>query len=76
MSSKLEKRLARIEQTLADLKMKDAHCICKVVQIFMSEEQERDEMSRRCPAHEHRQDKVIRVELIGVNCGSDNLFNG
>jgi hypothetical protein len=69
MSRNLEKRLARVEQKLADIEMKKAlaHCICKGLTIVYSKEEENAERNRKCPVHECRQDHFVRYSFVDEN---------
>ncbi len=69
MARNLEKRLARVEQKLADMEMESAlaSCICKMATIVWTDEEEEAERNRKCPAHENRQHHFIRLRSIGAN---------
>ena len=74
MSGNLDRRLAKIEQQLAEIarQANAANCICKDMTIISSEEEEA-EMNRKCPVHEHRQDQflIIRIEDMGDMNGNE-----
>jgi hypothetical protein len=59
----LERRLAQVEQKLAEIQMQSAlaNCICKGVTIVSSDEECEAEKNRKCPAHETRKDTFLRM---------------
>jgi hypothetical protein len=69
MSRNLEKRLAQVEQKLADIETESAlaNCICKEPIIVWTDEEEEAERNRKCPAHEIRQGNLIRIVLVDPN---------
>jgi len=68
MSGNLDRRLAKIEQKLAEIarQANAANCICKDFTIISSDEAEA-EMNRKCPVHEHRQDQFMIMRVVDMN---------
>ena len=68
MSGNLDRRLAKIEQKLAEIERQAnaANCICKALTYISSDEAEA-EMNRKCPVHEHRQDQFMIMRVVDMN---------
>jgi hypothetical protein len=66
MSRSIKKRLARVEEKLADLAQREAlaNCICRSVTLIHSDEEWEAERNRKCPVHELRQDHFIQIRVV------------